>query len=395
MKIPFWLPLLLGVLIAVGSVSTDMYLPAFPAIEAALHGRPGAAQITLAAWFAGLAIGQITQGTLTDRFGRRAPLIAGTALYTLATIGCALSRDFPTLTFCRFAAAIGGSASMVVPRAIVRDLADGHAAARLISRQVLVMGVAPILAPTLGGIALTFAGWQAIFWICAFYGALCGVLVVVLVPETLPRERRVRDNATRLVSRYASIATEPSFLANALAGGGSMFAFFAYISGSPGVFEQIYRLSPAAYGALFGACACGMIVCSQINPPLVRRFGPGAVLRGGVRAMLAADVLMLILAFSHIGFWEILALPIFVTTACGAFIMANSTVGALSRHAGHAGSATALMGTMQFFLGATSGLVVGLAADGTARPMAVLMLAGGLLAFVCDLWRGRIDRRRA
>ncbi len=393
MKIPVWLPLLLGLLTAVGSVSTDMYLPAFPAIETALGGRPGAAQITLAAFFAGLALGQISMGALSDRFGRRVPLILGTALYTLATIGCALAPDITTLSLCRFVSALGGSAGMVIPRAIVRDLADGHAATRLISRQVLVMGAAPILAPTLGGVVLTFAGWQAVFWVCALYGAICCLAVALLMPETLLAERRVYDSLARLTRRYGTIAVEPSFLANALACSGSSFALFAYIGGSPMVFERTYHLSPSAYGAMFSTCAMGFILFSQINPSAVHRWGVGPMLRVGTRALLAAHLLMLGLALAQPATWWLLALPIFLASGCGALVMANATVGSLHRHAAHAGSATALMGTMQFVLGASSGLAVGLLGDGTARPMAALMLCGGLLAAGADLWRGRVERR--
>ena len=187
MAFPTWLPLLLGLLTAVGPVSTDMYLPAFPAIEAALGGAPGTAQITLATWFVGLAIGQITQGPLSDRLGRRGPLVVGTVIYTLASVGCAVAPDLFTLSLMRLVAALGGSASMVITRAIVRDLTDGHAAARMMSKLMLVMGAAPILAPTLGGLVLAFAGWQAIFWICALYGAVSCVFVALLLPETLPR----------------------------------------------------------------------------------------------------------------------------------------------------------------------------------------------------------------
>ena len=201
MPFPSWLPALLGLLTAVGPISTDMYLPAFPAIEAALGGRPGTAQVTLATWFLGLAVGQVTQGSLADRFGRRAPLIAGTALYTLASAGCAVAPDLATLSTMRFLAALGGSASMVIPRAIVRDLADGHAAARLMSRLMLVMGVAPILAPTAGGLVLATLGWQAIFWLATLYGVACLLLVWRLLPETLPPTGRARLGAAEMLAR--------------------------------------------------------------------------------------------------------------------------------------------------------------------------------------------------
>jgi DHA1 family bicyclomycin/chloramphenicol resistance-like MFS transporter len=387
MSFPTWLPMLLGFLSAVGPMSTDMYLPAFPAIEAALGGQAGAAQITLAAWFAGLAIGQITQGTLSDRFGRRGPLIAGTALYTLASAGCALAPDLPTMSAFRFVAAIGGSASMVIPRAIVRDLADGVAAARLMSRLMLVMGVAPILAPALGGLLLSVASWQMIFWICAIYGAVCCVVVWRVLPDTLPEQRRVRLGLGGLVTRYAGIIQERGFITNALMGGFAMFAMFAYLGGSPPVFIELFHLSPPAYGALFGSCAFGYIFCSQINPRILPRFGAGRVMRISVRVFLAGTIVLSVVAFTHVGGWFAVAFPIFVCMASQGFTMPNTTVGALSRHSAHAASASALMGTLQFCLGAVSGLAIGLLSDGTARPMALLMLAGGLGAVIADLCR--------
>jgi DHA1 family bicyclomycin/chloramphenicol resistance-like MFS transporter len=387
MPSPAWLPLLLGFLIAVGPVSTDMYLPAFPAIEAALGGRPGTAQITLATWFAGLALGQITQGTLSDRLGRRGPLIAGTALYTLASAGCALAPNLPTLAAMRFLAAFGGSASMVIPRAVVRDLADGLAAARMMSQLILVMGVAPIIAPTLGGLVLSFAGWQAIFWIAAGYGALACVLVCLKLPETLPAGGRVRLGPGALVGRYLAIVRERSFATHALVAGFTSFALFAYLGGSPETFIVRFHLPPQHFGMLFGACAGAYILASQLNPRLLPRFGISRLLRAGVGGGLAAALGLVAFAAADVGPWWGLALCVFLSMASMGFSNPNAMVGALSRHAAHAGSASALMGTLQYALGAMSGLLVGLAADGTARPMAALMLLGSLGATAADLAR--------
>jgi DHA1 family bicyclomycin/chloramphenicol resistance-like MFS transporter len=167
MPYPRWLPLLLGYLQAVGPMSIDMYLPAFPAIEADYHAAQGAAQITLATWILGLSVGQLVQGSLADRFGRRVPLLLGTAIYTVASVGCAVAPSIAWLAFWRFVAAFGGSASMIVPRAVVRDVAEGQAAAHMMSRLILILGVAPVLAPSLGGLVLTFASWRVIFWIVA------------------------------------------------------------------------------------------------------------------------------------------------------------------------------------------------------------------------------------
>jgi len=387
MSFPSWLPLLLGLLSAVGPLSTDMYLPAFPAIEAALGGRPGTAQLTLATWFIGLAAGQITQGTLSDRYGRRWPLILGTGLYALGSVGCALAPGLATLAAMRLLCGFGGSAGMVITRAIVRDLAEGHAAARLMSKLTLVMGAAPILAPTLGGMVLLAGGWQSIFWICAVYGALCCLAVVLFLPETLPENRRLKLSVGGIVSRYAHILRERGFITHALMGGCAMFGMFAFLGGSPAVFIDIFHLPPPLYGTIFGCCAAGFIVASQINPRILPRFGSSRVMRMAVRVFLIATAVLVVVAFVGPFGWLSVAVPAFFSMSCQGFNQPNTVVGALQRHAAHAGAASALMGTLQFGLASISGLAVGLLSDGTARPMALLMFTGAVAATICDLCR--------
>jgi DHA1 family bicyclomycin/chloramphenicol resistance-like MFS transporter len=389
MRIPAWLLLLLGVLTAVGPVSIDMYLPAFPQIEADLGGRPGTAQITLATFFAGLAIGQILQGSLADRFGRRLPLLAGTVTYTIASIGCALAPNLFWLSCFRAVAAIGGSASMVIPRAIVRDLATGNEAARMMSRLMLVMGAAPILAPSLGGLALTLWRWQAIFWITAIYGGLCSLLVWRFLPDTLAEHFRVRLTLAGQAARFVAILRERTFITHAVLGGASSFAMFAYIGGSPAVFIAHFGLLPGQFGLVFGLCAAWLIVASQANPYLLPRLGGNRMLTIAVRMSLAAAAVLVGLSFADIGGVPGTLLPLFVSMASFGLVMPNATVGALARQGAHAGSASAVMGTLQFMLGATSGLLVGLLSDGTARPMALLMLAGAVAANIADRCRPR------
>lgn len=388
MPYPAWLPVLLGFLTATGPLSTDMYLPAFPAIEASLHGHPGTAQITLATWFAGLALGQVTQGTLSDRYGRRAPLMAGTLVYAAACAGCALSTDILTLSVCRFVAAFGGSASMVIPRAMVRDLADGHAAARLMSRLMLVMGAAPILAPTLGGAVLGVATWHAIFWVTTTYGLVCAVLVAFLMPETLPPARRIRLGLAGTVARFGSVARDRVFAGYALMGGFGMFGMFAYIGGSPPVLIGL-GFTPAQYGMMFGCSAASFILASQVNPRLLPRFGAARVVRAACLAYAAAGAVLLAFALSGRGGAPAIVLPMMAAMGSMGFIMPNAAVGALSRHAHQAGSASALMGTVQFALAACAGVLVGVLDDGTARPMAVLMLLGALGTLAADRLRPR------
>jgi DHA1 family bicyclomycin/chloramphenicol resistance-like MFS transporter len=384
-----WLPVLLGFLTAVGPISTDMYLPSFPAMEEALGVPPGSAQITLATWFAGLAVGQITQGTLSDRYGRRGPLIVGTMLYTLGSAGCALAPGLFSLSAARAVAAIGASASMVIPRAMVRDLSDGMAAARLMSKLMLVMGVAPILAPSLGSAVLGFASWRAIFWFATAYGVVAGVAVWFALPETLPERHRVKLGLGGLVQRYVSILRERVFLTHAVLGGAGFFGMFAYIGGSSPVFIEGLGLSTAQYALVFSSCAAGYIAATQLNARLLPRFGMFRVIRAATRTFLGATVVLAGVAFSGHASAPALIAPIFVSMTAMGFVMPNTTVGALSRHAAHAASASALMGTLQFMMGAVSGVVVGLLTDGTPRGMAVLMLLGAGGAVIADLCRPR------
>ena len=395
-RVPGWLPILLGFLTAVGPASIDMYLPAFPAIESSLHEPPGSAQYSLATYFAGLAVGQITQGTLADRFGRRAPLIVSTFLYTLTCVASALAPSILALSGFRFVTAIAAAAGMVIPRAIVRDLADGHEAAILLSRLMLVMGVAPILAPTLGGAILTFATWRWIFGAMAIYGGVCFVLVCLLLPDTLDPAHRVRLTIQEQFQRYRLILRERGFVSHAAMAGCGTFAFFAYLGGSSPVFIDGFHWSPPAYAALFGLCALGLIAASQVNARIVRRIGTSRILSTVAVIDLMATATLTAVAFAGIHRVEAVVPPIFVFVTCQGFLNPNATVGALSRHASHAGSASALMGMGQFLLGAVSGLLVGVFTDGTPRGMGALMLVGACGIFLANAYRlsvGGSERR--
>jgi DHA1 family bicyclomycin/chloramphenicol resistance-like MFS transporter len=387
MSYPAWLPILLGFLTAVGPATTDMYLPAFPSIEASFGAAAGSAQLTLAAWFAGLAVGQMTQGTLSDRFGRKRPLIVATAVYTIACLGCALAPSIQWLAAFRALAAIGASAGMVIPRAMVRDLAEGHAAAVLLSRLSLVMGAAPILAPALGSAVLAFADWRGIFWILTAYGVACWVLVVILLPDTLAQERRIRLRFGEQLARYRSILAQRAFLTHAAMGAFATFAFFAYLGGSSPVFIQGFGLTPVQYALIFGANSFGLICCAQLNPLLLRRFGHSGVLRGVSRVHLAATAALTVIAFAGLHTLPLVIAPVFVAISCMGMLNPNTIVGALARQQHHAGSASSVMGTGQYVLGAFSGLMVGLATDGTPRGMAALMLLGSVGMAIADARR--------
>ncbi len=385
---PAWLPLLLGFLQAVGPLSTDMYLPAFPAIEASFRVAPGSAEVTLGTWVLGLSVGQLVQGALSDRFGRRGPLLVGTLVYAFGSAGCALSGGIWSLSAWRFVAAFGASASMVVPRAIVRDVTEGHDSARLLSRLILVLGAAPILAPSLGGLVLQAASWRVIFWINFGYGVLALLAASAALPDTWPASRRVALHPVAMLGRYRHILTERRFLTHALMMSFYAFSLFAYLGGSPAVFIQHYRFTPGQYALAFGSVAASFILASQLNMRVIRRLDLDGTLSHASTLYLVLAGVVLVLAWQDSrALW--LGLFLALTQGLTGFLNPTATVGALREHGAHAGSASAVLGTLQFAVGAGGGFWVGWLADGTAVPMAAIMFLGAVLAKLADLCRPR------
>lgn len=378
---------MLGILTAVGPVSTDIYLPAFPALEKSLHGAAGSAQLTLSVWFVGLAIGQITMGPVSDCFGRRMPMLIGTIVYTLASIGCALAPTIPTFSFFRFIASLGASASLIVPSASVRDIAQGNAASKMMSQLVLIMGVVPILAPTLGGIVLHVMSWRSIFWASAVYGVVCVYMVWHLLPETLPVDRRVFLPATALLGRYITLVRDRGFITHAIIGGFSAFVSFTYLNAAPAVFMKMFGFSPAQFGMMFGVFAVGMIGASQLNGMIVGRFGSARLL--GVSTMVSLVGTLILTAFALLAYFGVIKLHgammmtlmviLLISLATTGMIGPNAMVGALANHPRFAGSASAFIGTSQYVLGAIAGFIIGQLPGTSVIPMAATMLFGAAI----------------
>ncbi|MBU6397133.1 MAG: multidrug effflux MFS transporter [Rhodospirillales bacterium] len=382
------LPILLGLLIAVGPVSTDMYLPAFPALALALHNQ-AAPQYSLASYFLGLAIGQMVSGPLSDRVGRRGPLLCGLGLYILASLGAAASWNTVSFVVFRFFTALGASAAIVIPRAVVRDLADGPAAARLMSKLMLAMGLAPICAPLLGAVCAATVGWRFIFVVCTIYGIVALILAHIYLPDTLPYERRVRAGAISAFVRYAEIFRERAFLSHAIINACVAACLFAYLSGTPQIFEGIFHWSSTAYAVLFGVNSCAYIGYSQLNPILVNRFGVAPVISAFTVWQLLCTLLLVGLSIHPSGGLA-LAGGLLLCEAAFGLLLPCCMVGALSRHQAHAGAAAALLGTMQYAGGAVAGLGVGVLADGTARPMAMMMFGSAAIAALAATCRPRL-----
>ena len=382
------LPILLGLLIAVGPVSTDMYLPAFPALAHALHNQ-AAPQYSLASYFLGLAVGQLVNGPLSDRIGRRGPLLFGLGVYILASLGATTSWNTGSFVVFRFFTALGAAAALVIPRAVVRDLADGPAAARLMSRLMLAMGLAPICAPLLGAVCAAAIGWRFIFLICTLYGVVAFVLALIYLPDTLPQERRIKSGAISIFVRYTEIFCERGFLSHAIVNACVAACLFAYLSGTPQIFEGMFHWSSAEYALLFGINSCAYIGYSQLNPILVNRFGVSRVISAFTIWQLLCTLLLVWLSISPAGGLP-LAGGLLLCEAAFGLLLPCCMVGALSRHQAHAGSAAALLGTMQYAGGALAGLGVGVLANGTARPMAIIMFGSAAIAALAATCRPRL-----
>ncbi len=387
---PILITVLLALLTAVGPISTDMYLPAFPAIKATLEARPGEVQLTLAAWFLGLSFGQITHGPLADSYGRRLPLLIGTVVYTLASIGCALADTMTHLSWWRLWAAVGAAASLVIPRAVIADVVkDGAEAARMIGRMVMVMGVVPVLAPTLGALIAQHWNWRAIFWIAAAYGLLCSVLIYRFLPETLRPHQHGRLRIGNTAVGYIIAWRGRSFRTHALEGGFGTFSLFSFLAGAPPVFLGHYRLSPTTFGAVFILNAIGYIVGTQGNARLVARIGLDRALTCGSLGLVAAATAMLGMAITGGGGALGLALGMMACMAFLGLLLPGAALGSVLGHGGAAGAASALYGTTVFFIGALSTVLVGWTAPGNPVTMTALMLAGAMAALVCDRQRPR------
>lgn len=390
--LPMWHVVLLGLVTAIGPLATDMYLPAFPAIDRDLGGGPGSAQITLAAWLAGLAVGQFSQGPISDRLGRRVPLIGGLLVFSIASAGCAMSHDYRLFCLWRFLAALGGSAGVVVPRAIVRDIATGVQGARIMSQLTLVFGLMPILAPSLGSLVLSFGHWRWIFWIAVLYGVLGVIAVAWTLPDTMPREKRIPLSVSNVLWRYVAIAREPMFLSAALLLGCSSFVMFGYLASAPIVFEHILGFTPGQFGVFFGVNAALFITGAQINARLVHLVPLHVLLMRGVCFSTLAGTTFLALAIAGLAgpaHPALVCVMIGLVTGSLGFVNPNATVLAFTRHGHHAGSASALMGTTQFTVGSLSGVLLGCLPMDTVLPMVGVMMMGitGMLA--CSLWHRR------
>ncbi|WGM38926.1 multidrug effflux MFS transporter [Caulobacter sp. NIBR1757] len=372
---PWGLVILLGAMTAFAPMSIDMYLPAQTAIVGALKASQSQVELTLSTFLAGMAIGQFFYGSASDRFGRRIPILIGCGVYIVASVICALSNDINALIAARFLQALGGCAGGVVARAIVRDNFDHRDTARILSLLMLVMGLAPILAPAAGSLVLQIASWRAIFWCLAGFGILVALAVAFRLPESRSEETAAQARSENPFQAYLALLAQPKLIGYLLAGALNGAVLFTYISASPGLIMGIYGVGPVAYAWLFGLNAVGIIGANQVNRMLLRTYSPDAVLKAASTAGIVFGLLLLIASVTGIGGpWTVLPL-LFVTLTTYALMAGNTTAGALNCDPRRAGSISALSGGLSFGAGAVASALGGLMHNGTPVPMAAVMLA--------------------
>lgn len=378
--------LVLGGLTATPPLAMDMYLPSLPEVTRSLHAPAATVQLTLTACLAGMALGQLAVGPMSDKWGRRRPLLTGLAIYIVATALCAIAPNVESLIAFRLAQGLAGAAGIVIARAVVRDLYDGVAMARFFSTLMLVSGVAPIVAPLVGGQILRVTDWRGVFVVLTAVGILLTALVWRRLPETLaPADRHAGGTAEALRSMRALLADLP-FTGYMLTGGFAFAALFAYISASPFVIQEIYGASPQTFSLLFGVNSVGLVVVGQINGKLlVGRVSMDKVLAAGLAVVVLASTALLLMAtgaFGEVGLIPV-ATALFVLMSAMGVTMPNAQTLALMRTRHSAGSASALLGTSSFLIGAVASPLVGIAGEHTAVPMAVVQLVAGLVAVAC------------
>jgi len=385
--------LILGALSAFGPLAIDFYLPGFPAMALAFATDETHIQLTLAVYFLGLSIGQLVYGPLADRFGRRVPLLVGVGLFTLGSFACAFAPTLEWLIGARFVQALGGCAGMVLSRAIVSDKCDAVGSAKVFSQLMLVMGLAPILAPMLGGLMVNLYGWQSIFIALTCFSVLAAVAVALGLPESLPANvpRQPLSGALR---QYGRLLKDREFLGHALTGGIAMAGMFAYIAGSPFVFIKLYGVPAEHYGWLFGSNAAGFILVAQVNARLLAKRQPGFLLARTVWVYLAAGVALLGISALHTEHLWPLLIPLFICIASLGCIIPNASACAMNGQGARAGSASAMLGFLQFSVAAGAASLVSALHDGSAMPMAIVITLCGVLAVTIGMATRRVYTAR-
>jgi DHA1 family bicyclomycin/chloramphenicol resistance-like MFS transporter len=387
----------LGLLSTFGPISLDLYLPALPQLAAELEASTSAAQLTITACLIGLAVGQVIAGPLSDRYGRKRPLMVGLVAYALASLACAFAWSISVLLVLRLIQGLAGAAGIVIARAVARDLYEGRRLVVFFSRLVLVSGLAPVIAPVLGGQLNRVMTWRGIFGVLAGIGVMLVLAGLLGLRESLPPERRVTGGLADTLRGFAVLIRDRFFLGVALAGGLAGASMFAYIAGGTFVLQRIYGLSPQGFSLAFGLNSVGIMIAAQLSGRLTRRLSPLRVLAAGLAVNLLGALCLLATVLLGVGLPFLLG-SLFVMVSAIGLILPTSTALGLSNYPNRAGTASALLGLLQYLVGGLAAPLVGLAGENSAVPLGLVAgsaSAGACLVFAWLVVPPLLARRRA
>lgn len=391
----FLLILILGLLTAVGPFSIDMYLPAFPSIAHDLGTSVARVSLSLSSFFIGISFGQLLYGPLLDRFGRKKPLYIGLSVYVITSLGCALATSVNALISLRLLQAFGGCAGMVASRAMVRDLFPVQESAKVFSMLMLVVGVSPIIAPTLGGYVSVEFGWQYIFVILTIMATLIMIAVHFFLPESKKPDPCFSLSPRPIINNFLSVLRDPQFYTYAFTGAIAAAGLYAYIAGSPYVFMEIFKVNQTHYGWIFALVAFGLIVCSQLNSVLLSRFKSEQIIRVALLCQTVTGIILF--TGSFFGWFGLYSTILFILIflSCQGFSFPNSSALSLAPFSRNAGSASALMGGFQMGIGALTSATVSFLSNHTALPMTGVMAGCALISFSILMIGSKVIRHKA
>jgi len=393
-KKKFRLILILGLLSAIGPFSIDMYLPGFPSIAADLHTTVAKISLSLSSFFIGISFGQMLYGPLLDRYGRKRPLYIGLCAYLIASIGCTFVTSADQLIWLRLLQALGSCSGMVASRAMVRDLFPVSENAKVFSLLMLVVGVSPIIAPTLGGYLSSEFSWHYVFIVLSIMSGLILLSVHFFLPESKQPDPHYSLKPKPIITGFLNVAKEPQFYTYALAGSIASAGLYAYISGSPSVFMELFKVSEKQYGWIFAMVAVGLISSSQLNTVMLRKYKSEQIV---IVALLCQSAIGLFLvAGTIIGFLGLYSTIIlcFLFLSCQGFTFPNTSALSLAPFSKNAGSASALLGSVQMGIGAFTSAMVSYLNNGTAIPMAGVMASCAFCAFLILIIGGKMIRSK-